>query len=237
MANTHFSGPVLYSGKGQITGPWGTDLPIGVNLDVFELFDDFVKVAVDDDDDWTVIKDTSASANVGADVVGGVLDLTSQATTDNDGASVQGNEIFLPAADKTIWFETRLQNNKVDQSEICVGLTVNFATNPEAMLAAADRIVFQVDDGSASILCKTEAGGTETSTDSGVDLVNDTYVTLSIRVSGTGLVQFYVNHNLVAQHTTNIPATELAVAAMSISGDNLGTRRTRIDYLFAAATR
>ena len=237
MANTHFSGPVLYSGKGQITGEWGTDLPIAVNLDVFELFDDFVKVAVDDDDDWTVIKDTNATANVGADVVGGVLDLTSEATTDDNGASVQGNEIFLPAADKSVWFETRLQCNDADQTDICVGLTVNFATNPEAMLTAADRIVFQVDDGNASILCKTEASGTETSTDSGIDLVDDTYVTLGFLVTGTGLVEFYINHKLVAQHTTNIPATELAAAAMSLSGSATGTRRTRIDYLFAAATR
>jgi hypothetical protein len=105
------------------------------------------------------------------------------------------------------------------------------------MLTAADRICFEVDDGDASILCKTEAGGTETSTDSGVDLVDDTYVTLSIRVTGTGIVQFFVEHKLVATHTTNIPVTELAVAAMSLSGSATGTRRTRIDYLFAAATR
>jgi hypothetical protein len=237
MANTHFSGPVLYSGKGQITGAWGEDLPIAVNLDVFELFDDFTNVALDSTNAWTVVKDSGASAGIGADVVGGVLDLTSTATTDDDGASVQGNEIFLPAADKSIWFETRLQCNDADQTDICAGFTVNFATNPEAMLTAADRICFEVDDGDASILCKTEAGGTETSTDSGVDLVDDTYVTLSIRVTGTGIVQFFVEHKLVATHTTNIPVTELAVAAMSLSGSATGTRRTRIDYLFAAATR
>jgi hypothetical protein len=237
MANTHFSGPVLYSGKGQITGAWGEDLPIGVNLDVFQVFDDFTNVALDSTNDWTVVKDSGASAGIGADVVGGVLDLTSTATTDDDGASVQGNEVFLPAAGKSIWFETKLQCNDADQTDICAGLTVNFATNPEAMLTAADRICFQINDGNASILCKTEASGTETSTDSGVDLDDDTYVTLSIRVSGTGLVQFYVNHNLVASHTTNIPATELTVGAMSVSGSATGTRRTRIDYLFAAATR
>jgi len=241
MANTHFSGPVLYSGKGQITGAWGEDLPIGVNLDVFQLFDDFTATALgtvaDGANNWTVVKDSGASAGIGADVVGGVLDLTSTATTDDDGASVQGNEIFLPAADKSIWFETRLQCNDADQTDICAGFTVNFATNPEAMLTAADRICFQVDDGNASILCKTEASGTETSTDSGVDLVDDTYVTLSIRVVGTGSVEFYVNHKLVATHTTNIPATELTVGAMSVSGSATGTRRTRIDYLFAAATR
>ena len=41
------------------------------------------------------------------------------------------------------------------------------------MLTAADRIVFQKDDGDASILCKTEKDGTETSTDSGIDMEND----------------------------------------------------------------
>jgi hypothetical protein len=70
-----------------------------------------------------------------------------------------------------------------------------------------------------------------------VDLVDDTYVTLAIRVIGTGAVEFYIEHRLVATHTTNIPATELTVGAMSLSGSATGTRRTRIDYLFAAATR
>jgi hypothetical protein len=62
-------------------------------------------------------------------------------------------------------------------------------------------------------------------------------VILGFRVSGTGRVDFYINRNLVATHTTNIPTTELAMAAMSISGDNLGTRATLIDYIFASATR
>jgi hypothetical protein len=236
MGVTHFSGPVQYSGKGA-TGEWGADLPIGVDLDVVSLLDDFTGVALDTTNDWTVVKDASAVAGIGADIVGGVLDLTSTATTDNDGASVQGNEIFLPAVGKVIWFETELQCTDADQTDICAGLTINFVTNPEAMLTATDRIVFQVDDGNASILCKTEVGGVETSTDSGVDLVDNTYVILGFRVQGTGLVDFYVNRNWVASHTTNIPVTELAVAAMSLSGDALGTRRTRIDYLFAAGTR
>ena len=236
MAVTHFSGPIEYSGKGA-TGAWGTDLTIAANNDVVVYMDDFLRVAIDATNDWTVVKDNNATALIAADTVNGVLALTSEATTDDDGASIQGNEIFKAASGKSIWFETKLQNNKVAQSEICVGLTVNFTTNPEAMLTAADRIVFQVNDGDASILCKTESGGTETSTDSGIDMVDDTYVTLGFRVSGTGRVDFYVNRNLVATHTTNIPTTELAMAAMSISGDNLGTRATLIDYIFASATR
>ena len=80
-----------------------------------------------------------------ADAIGGELALTSTATTDNDGASIQGNEIFAVAADKNIYFETRLKCTDADQTDICAGLTVNFATHPEAMLTAADRIVFQVE--------------------------------------------------------------------------------------------
>jgi hypothetical protein len=236
MAVTHFSGPIEYSGKGA-TGAWGTDLTIAANTDVVVYMDDFLDVAVDATNDWTVVKDSDAAVAIVADTVNGLVSLTSKATTDDDGASIQGNEVFKAASGKVIWFETKLQNNKVAQSDICVGLTVNFVTNPEAMLAAADRIVFQVDDGNASILCKTELGGTETSTDSGVDMVDATDVILGFRVSGTGRVDFYVNRNLVATHTTNIPTTELALAAMSLSGDNLGTRATLIDYIFASATR
>lgn len=236
MAATHYSGPLQYSGKGA-TGAWGTDLTTSVDTDVVTYMDDFTGVALDSTNDWTVVKDSGASAGIGADVLNGVLELTSAATTDDDGASVQGNEIFKAQADKTIWFETKLQCNDADQTDICVGLTVNFATNPEAMLTAADRICFQINDGNASILCKTESGGTETSTDSGVDLVDSTYVKLSIRVSGTGQVFFYVDGTEVAVHTTNIPTTELALAAMSLSGSATGTRKTTIDYMFAAATR
>jgi hypothetical protein len=115
------------------------------------------------------LKTGTASVGIVGDTVGGELALTSAATTDDNGASIQGNEIFAVAAGKDIYFSTRIKCNDADQTDICVGLTVNFATNPEAMLTAADRIVFQVDDGNASILCKTEKNGTETSTDSGVD--------------------------------------------------------------------
>ena len=106
------------------------------------------------------------------------------------------------------------------------------------MLTAADRIVFQVDDGDASILCKTEKDGTETSTDSGIDLADDTYVKLGIAVAGTGSAKFYINDLLVATHSANIPDDEnLTIAAMSVSGSASGTRLTTLDYMMASQTR
>jgi len=239
MANTHFSGPVLYSGTNTNAYLIGmAEMPIGINPSVFSLVDDFVGVAVDATNSWTVVKDAGAAVGIVADTVGGELSLTSTATTENDGASIQGNEIFAATAGKDIFFSTRIKCNDADQTDICVGLTVNFATNPENMLTAADRIVFQVDDGSATVLCKTEKGGVETSTSSGVDLTDNTYAVLSFQVSGTGSVTFFINGARVAQHTTNIPDTEnLTVGAMSLSGSASGTRVTTLDYIIAAQTR
>lgn len=234
---THHNTPVLYSGYGA----GYKDLlkqPIAVNPDYFTIVDDFLGIAFDSTNDWTVIKDAGASVGITADTVGGEVNLTSAATTDNDGASIQKNETFSIDADKNLFFQTRLKCNDADQTDICAGLTVNFATNPEAMLTAADRVVFQVDDGNASILCKTEKDGTETSTDSGIDLVDDTYIKLGISVEGTGVVKFYINDALVATHTDNIPDDEnLTIAAMSLSGSATGTRVTTLDYVMASQTR
>ena len=231
---THHNTPVLYSGYAAGYKDL-REMPMSINPDYYCIEDDFVYEL---DTGWTVVKDSGAAVAIVADTVGGELAITSAATTDNDGGSVQGNEIFAVAADKNMFFQTRIKNNDVDQSDICVGFTVNFATNPEAMLTAADRIVFQVDDGDASINCITEKNGTATTTDSGVDMADDTYVKLGIACSGTGKVEFFINDRLVATHSTNIPDDEnLAIAAMSLSGSASGTRATTIDYLMGARTR
>ena len=233
----HFTGPVLFTGKNS-PGPWWTDQPVSNNVDYVSYMDDFTGVALDSTNDWTVVKDSGATVAIVADTVNGEVAITSTATTDDDGGSLQGNEVFAVQTDKNIWFETRVKCNDADQTDLCFGLTVNFATNPEAMLAAADRIVFQVNDGNASILCKTEKNGTETSTDSLIDLVDDTYVRLGFLVTSTGSVQFFIDRQLVATHTTNIPDDEnLTIGAMSVSGSATGTRATTIDYLFCAADR
>ena len=235
----HFTGPILFAGKDS-PRKWFENLPVDKNPDFVSYMDDFTGIALDTTNDWTLLKDSSATAALGADAESGTLVLTSQATTDNDGASVQGNEIFAVASGRDIWFETKVKVGDSEGSaiELCVGLTVNFATNPENMLAAADRIVFQVDDGDTNIDCVTEKDGTATTTDSGVDIADDTFVTLGFHVTSTSKVEFFVNRNLVATHTANIPDDEnLAIAAMSLSGSASGTRVTTIDYLMGARTR
>jgi len=234
----HFTGPVLYAGVNG-SKKWFADLPVGVNPDYVVLMDDFTGIALDATSDWTVVKDSGASAAIGADAESGTLVLSSAATTDNDGASVQGNEIFRVDSGRDIWFETKcwITDAEGDNMDLCVGLTVNFATNPEAMLTAADRIVFQINDGGSRILAITEKNGTETSTDTGLDAKAFSQ-TLGFHVKGTGSVEFFVNRAKVATHTTNIPDDEnLAVAAMQLSGSATGTKSANIDYLLASQTR
>jgi hypothetical protein len=235
----HFTGPILFGGKDS-PRKWFENLPIDKNPDYVVYMDDFTGVALDTTNDWTLIKDSSATAALGADAESGTLVLTSQATTDNDGASVQGNEIFAMASGRDIWFETKVTPTDAEGSamDICIGLTVNFATNPEAMLTAADRIVFQVDDGDSNIDCVTEKDGTATTTDSGIDVASGTAVTLGFHVKGTTSVEFFVNRNLVATHTDNLPDNEnLAIGAMELSGSATGTKSMAIDYLMAVQNR
>lgn len=235
MSNTRFGGTILHSGTGA-SRKWFRDLPQACTPDHIVVWDDFTGVTLDATNDWTVVKDSSATVALVADTHGGEVALTSAATTDDDGASIQGNEIFLPAAGRTIWFETRVKLADAEQQDMFVGLTQNFATNPEAALTASNRIGFQKNDGSALLVCKTEVADTETSTTTASSAVAATYVRLGFIVNGVSNVEFYVDRQLVATHAT-VPATELAPALFSLSGVDTDTKSLTADYILAVATR
>lgn len=198
--------------------------------------DDFTVAVFNATDDWTVVKDASATVTVAADTIHGAALLTSAATTDDDGASIQGNEVILPAAGRTIWFEARIQASDADQHDGFVGICENFATNPEACLTASNRIGFQINDGNASILCKSEVADSESSTDSAVDQADATYNTVGFKVNGTSTIEFYVDRVLVATHTA-VPTTEMTPAFFNLSGNATGTHTAQADYIFACWTR
>src|SRR5262245_3968004 len=109
MGTSHVSGPVRYSNSNE--DPLRRafkDMFYGIDPDMFKIWDDFIMVDDDQTNDWTVVKDSSASVGIVADAVGGQLIITSNTTTDDDGGSIQGNEVFLPADGKDIWFEGRV---------------------------------------------------------------------------------------------------------------------------------
>ena len=81
------------------------NLNIAMWNDQFIQFDDYYQVHTTLR--WTIVKDSGASAAIVADATGGEIALTSSATTENDGASIQGKqEIFsLPStAGDASWY-------------------------------------------------------------------------------------------------------------------------------------
>lgn len=235
MANPHFKNEVLYSGTDTTLHRF--NMPMGtLSGDYVSAFYDFLEVDDDQTNLWTVVKDSGASVGITADTLHGILNLTSAATTDADGASIQQNEVWK-AFDKKFWWEAKFSVHDADDIDFFIGLSVNFASNPEACLTAADRVGFQVTEGSANLLCKTEESGNETSTDSGVDVADDTMVTCQMYfdggAAGSGNIYYFVNGAQVAVDSgTEIPDDELmTLSAMSVSGSASGTFVSKIDYI------
>lgn len=235
MSNTRFGGTILHSGTGAGRA-WFRDLPQASTPDYVTLWDDFTGVAVDSTNAWTVVKDSGATVAIVADTAGGEIALTSATTTENDGGSIQGNEIFLPAAGRTIWFETRVKVVDADEVDIFVGLVQNFATNPEAALTASNMIGFLIADGSAAITAVAESADTQTTATTGASAVDATYVRLGFKVNGISSIEYFVNRQKVATITA-VPTTEMAPALFHLSGSASGTHAMTADYVGCWATR
>ena len=157
---THFKGPVLFSSASAFE-----NLKMSMWPDQFTYFDDFNQGALDATHNWTIVKDSGASAAVVADSLSGEVNLTSANTTDNDGASIQAKQesFALPtSAGKKLYFETRVKISDATQTDFLVGFTETFATNPEAALLSSNVIGFVKVDGSAIVKGSTESGDTQT---------------------------------------------------------------------------
>jgi hypothetical protein len=245
MGTTRFSGPVAYSGGGTKTasGPWFTNFPIGINPDYVTQFDDFTGIAVDGTNDWTYSQLTSGTGAILADTIDGWYQIAGTGT-DNTGASIQGNEIWAAQASKKIFFETRIVSSDADQMDIFVGLAANGTLATGVPFTAANQIGFLIPDDAADIYAVCDSGGTETKTDTGVDLADGTVSGSTITnarrlgfvVTGTGMVEFYVDRKLVTTTTDNIPTTELTTWFAAVAGEGTANTATA-DYLLTVSSR
>jgi len=235
---TKFTGSVRHAVKSDGPREWYADLPIGEEpVDYFYYFNDFLNTADYAAADWTITTVEagagSATEAIASDEKGGALLITND-DADNDSDSLQLNEeTFSLTSGKQTWFQTRLKINDADQTDYFIGLNITDTTP----LVTTDRVGFQIDDGNASILCKTEKNNTETSTDSGIDIVDDTYIALAFHWDGVNKVRFFINNSRVATHTTNIPDDEnLAVTIHIVNGEAVA-KTTTIDYIYSAQER
>jgi hypothetical protein len=127
-----------------------------------------------------------------------------------------------------------------------IGLTENFVTNPENGLDRANRIGFQMSDGSATLQTVVSQTGPVANTFSlpaANNVVDGEYQTVGFTLTkgattnGTNVAKFYVNRQLVNTETTFITTDLMALAAVSLSGDATGTKSMGIDYILGSVDR
>lgn len=217
-------------------------MPIGVDMlaDYHIFFDDFVGTAFNATDTYTVVKDAGASVGFGADLENGAVVLTSAATTDNDGASIQLAETsFLVKSGKKLMFEARVKVSDADQGEMFIGLADNFATNPEAVIVnGVARIGFELIDEAATINTVIDDDTSPTRTVLSSSMSDDTYVRLGFMTDGAS-IRFYVNRSLVSTQSipSAIAAVTLGPAFFHLSGNATGTHTASCDYILACQER
>ena len=247
MGTTRFSGPVMYSGAGTDSsglGTWFRNLPIQANPDYIVKMDDFIGVDIDDTDDWTKSVLNSGTLTLLADHVGGWAKSTGDGSTDNSGGAIQGNEIFMVASSKKIFFEATVAVSDADDMDMFVGLAENGTFATGVPFTANNQIGFLLVEGAADIYANCDSGGTETKTDTGIDLADGaesgSTITNTRRLgfvaTGTGRVEFYVDRKLVTTTTGNIPTSALTPWFCAMSGTTTNDAAW-CDYIMIAAQR
>jgi len=242
-------GPLVYeSGKSNSDARAifsGMPLDVGqVNPDYNVFFDDFTVLhgkAMNQTDMYDVVKDAGAGVAI-ADVLNGIIRLSSTATTDTDGALVQMvNGVFARTAGKKLWFEASLKVSDID-NEIFIGLAEQVGTNPENVVAATThRLGIQVAAGdTAGLLLASNGDGTTADTTSlGANMVAATYKKLGFYYDGS-TVSFYVDRTLKLSGVVPRPASGtdlMGLACYSLSGNATGTHTLDLDYWMIVAER
>jgi len=86
------------------------------------------------------------------------------------------------------------------------------------------------------IFALTEDASTETTTDTGDNVADDTYVVLAFHVLSNTAVKYYVNGIERATHTTNIPDGNEMTLSFEVQSPTASST-IEIDYILCAQTR
>ena len=184
--------------------------------------------------------DADATVVIADDEPGGVLTITTNSNA-NDFASCQLNgEAFKVAAGKDIIFEIRVKFADTDDTRWFVGLATTDVTGTTigpVLDGVTESIGFrQNTDTGVDIYYLCEDASTETTADTGVDVSDDTFVTLGFHVISNERVKFYVNGAEKANVTTNIPDTDAVTLTMEVHSPTASSTM-EVDYIYCAQTR
>lgn len=181
--------------------------------------------AMDDAENWVAILDSGASTNHQGEQV------------QFGGGSTTG-EMFLPAAGRTIWMEALLQFTASSTGpEFFLGFAQQDTTLVATGALSSQGLGFYSVTANNILLGTAKDGSALTSTAALHTMVDSTWTKLGLKVTGTSLVEFFVDgvkKSITA--TANIPTTELK---LSIVCQSSGTTRPtcKLDWIKAFATR
>jgi len=189
--------------------------------------------------DWTVTETDAAATQALASVapcVGGVL-LITDTNADNDAVSMQLlGHAFVPTAGTKLYFEARFQASEATSIDILFGLVATDTTP----LANANGIYFIKPDDGASLDFVTNSSSVSSTETSTATFVANTYFKVGFKVTGTSLVEYYVNDVKQGEFNTNIPTAPLRVTMHVQDGDTaaaLGALTASVDYVIVAQER
>jgi hypothetical protein len=179
--------------------------------------------------DWTLTTvEGAGSATEVTSGPAGILTLTN-GTALNDSDQIQlTTAIHNLTAAKDLYYETRVKISDADKTASLYGLTV--VDTSVIASAPTDGVYFQTGNASANLLATTRASSTGTGVDTGVDVVDATFITLGFLFSGT-TVYFYVNGTQTTTSTANIPAAGAAlVPTFAVRNGEAAAKSLAIDY-------
>ena len=185
------------------------------------LFEDFNNVQAATLAGWTATQASTGTWAL-ADAGSGVALADSGSSTATQGVNVQKiGECFLPAADKDIWYETRVKVvDTFNKAELFIGLSVTDTTIiATSANSSTDHIGWQCVTDDGVLLFTAEKGGTGV-TRAATTLVEDTWIKLGFHVKGVSSIDQYINGVKVGtvNVTANITVAEITPSFVCQSG-------------------
>jgi len=194
---------------------------------------------VADRGEWLVTRDAAPTVAIADGEPGSWLSVTTGASADDFVSAQKNGSIWTPAAGRRIIIDARIKIDDTDDTKWFIGLAVPDVTGTTLgpiLDGVTDSVGFRILTGTdANIQYVTEASSTETTGDTGYDLVDDTAINLQAIILGTERVLFFVNGVNVFEATTNIPTAALT-KTFEVSSTTASSN-LKIDYLNVVGDR
>jgi len=179
-----------------------------------------------------------------ADEVNGVLELITDGDDDDNGELVQQCECWKLVDCYPLYAELRFKLSDAEDSDFWFGLITGaagwFAGPP------ADYVVFNKDDGDNNLDFVNDLTGAAAAvdTDTGVDLVDDTWYRVAFHWDGDGTIRWWVIQDgdfpqtilATGTVTTAIPTTEMTIG-FGVQAGSAAAKTLSVDYLKIAQKR